>query len=322
LYLDDEEMGFFTSKDLKSWQLESKYKREGLHECPELFQMAVDGDKQNKKWILYAANGRYDIGQFDGKKFIPDTKGINFDYGNCFYASQTFNNIPEEDGRRVQIAWGGNPMPGMPFNQQMLFPIELTLRSSDDGPRLFAKPIDEIKKIYGRNWIFQDKVVEEGHQPILEEKNNIGLYDISVEFEIGSAEKFGLIINNAQITYEIKEQKLYCQERYVLLKPIEGKIKIRILVDRTTFEIFANDGQIYMPVRTHINITDISEDVSKWGTDFDIAELLEEFPYKFNYLVSYTKPIIIEKGDILAFSEGGKTKLVKMEVYELNSIWH
>ena len=323
LYLDDEEMGFFTSKDLKSWQLESKYKREGLHECPELFQMAIDGDKQNKKWILYAGNGRYDIGQFDGKIFIPDTKGISFDYGNCFYASQTFNNIPEEDGRRIQIAWGGNPMPGMPFNQQMLFPIELTLKSSDEGLRLFAQPIDEIKKIYGRNWIFQDKVVEEGHQPILEEKNDISLYDISVEFKIGSAERFGLIINNVQITYEIKEQKFHCQERYTLLKPMEGKIKIRILVDRTTLEIFANDGKIYMPVRTHINITDISEDFdfSKWGTDFDITELLEEYPYKFNYLVSYTKPIIVGKGDIKVFSEGGITKLVKMEVHELNSIW-
>lgn len=167
-----------------------------------------------------------------------------------------------------KFCMGGNPMPGMPFNQQMLFPIELTLRSSDDGSRLFAKPIDEIKKIYGRNWIFQDKVLEEGHQPILGEKSDIGLYDISVEFKIGSAERFGLIINNVQITYEIKEQKFFCQERYSLLKPMEDRIKIRILVDRTTLEIFANDGQIYMPVRTHINITDISEelDFSKWGT--------------------------------------------------------
>ena len=105
---------------------------------------------------------------------------------------------------------------------------------------------------------------------------------------------------------------------------MEGKIKIRIFVDRTTLEIFANDGNIYMPVRTHINITDISKefDFSKWGTDFDITELLEEYPYKFNYLVSYTKPIIVGKGDIKVFSEGGITKLVKMEVHELKSIWN
>jgi len=321
LYLDEEEMGFFTSKDLKSWQLESKYKRDGLHECPELFQMAIDGNEQNKKWILYAGNGRYDIGQFDGKKFVPETKGIEFNYGNCFYASQTFNNIPDEDGRRIQIAWGLNPLPGMPFNQQMLFPIELTLRTTEDGLRIFSQPINEIKKIYGKNWTLQEKLVEEGQQSILDENIFEGLYDISVQFEIGSAKRFGLIINNIQITYEMNEQNLNCQERYAPLKPVEGTIKFRILVDRTTLEIFANDGQIYMPVRTPIKISDISKLVSKWGTDFNISELIELYPHKINFLVPYTQPVNLEKGGILVFSEGGNTKLVKMEVHELNSIW-
>ncbi len=322
LYLDDEVMGFFTSKDLKSWQLESKYKIDKLHECPELFELSIDGNTENKKWILYAANGRYDMGQFDGKKFTPEIKGIRYNFGNCFYASQTFNNIPEEDGRRIQIAWGVIPMPGMPFNQQMLFPVELTLRSTKDGPRLFAQPINEIEKIYGKNWSYQEQVVEEGQHSILEENYEEGLYDISAEFEIGSAERFGLLINDIQIIYEIKEQKLYCQELYASLKPMEGKIKFRILVDRTTLELFANDGRIYMPIRTHINISEISEGYSKFGTDFDITEISELYPFKINYAVSYTKPIILGKGDIIVFSEGGITKLLKMEVYELNSIWY
>jgi len=322
LYLEGNVMGFFTSKDLKSWQLHGRYGRKRFHECPELFQLSIDGDQHNKKWILYAGNGRYDIGQFDGKKFIPDIKGITFSYGNCFYASQTFNNVPEEDGRRIQIAWGANPMPGMPFNQQMLFPVELALRTTEDGPRMFAQPINEIKKLYGKNWIYQDKVIEEGQHPILEENKNEIHYDISAEFEIGSAERFGVIINNIQISYEIKEQKFYCQECHASLKPVEGKIKFRILVDSTTLEIFANDGQIYMPIRTHINITELSELYSKFGTDFNITEISEHYPYKLNYAVSYTKPVIIRKGDIIVFSEGGITKLVKMEVNELNSIWH
>jgi len=321
LYLEESVMGFFTSKDLKSWELQSKYGRENLQECPELFQLAIDGNQQNKKWILYAGNGRYDIGQFDGKKFIPETKEIEFSYGNCFYASQTFNNVPEEDGRRIQMAWGINPMPGMPFNQQMLFPVELTLRTTEDGLRMFAQPIDEIKKIYGKNWIYQEKVIEEGHHSIMEENVDYGLYDISVEFEIGSAERFGLLIKNIQITYDINEQKLYCQERYAPLKPMDGKIKLRILVDRTTLEIFANDGQIYMPVRTSIKISDFSENLSKWGTDLNISEFIELYPHKINYLVPYFKPIIIEKSNILVFSERGKTKLVKMDIHELNSIW-
>jgi len=322
LYLENNVMGFFTSKDLKSWQLQSRYERDFLHECPELFQLSVDGNQKNMKWILYAANGRYDIGQFDGKKFIPESKGIEFNYGNCFYASQTFNNIPEKDGRRIQIAWGLNPLPGMPFNQQMLFPIELTLRTTEDGLRIFSQPINEIKNIYGKNWDLHETIVEEGQQSILDENNFKGLYDISFQFEIGNAERFGLIINNIQITYEINEQKLYCQQRFAPLKQVKGTIKFRILVDRTTLEIFVNDGQVYMPVRTPIKISDISKIFSKYSTEFNISELIEQYPHKINFVVPYTTPINLGKGDILAFSEGGKTKLLKMEVHELNSIWY
>ncbi len=321
LYLENNVMGFFTSKDLKSWKLQSRYEREFLHECPELFQMAIDDNEQNKKWILYGGNGSYDIGQFDGKKFVPETKGIKFNYGNCFYASQTFNNIPDEDGRCIQIAWGLNPLPGMPFNQQMLFPVELTLRTTEDGLRIFTQPLNEIKKIYGKNWTIHEKTVEEGQQSILDGYNFEGLYDISVQFEIGSAKRFGLIINDIQITYEINEQYLNCQERYASLQPVGGTIKFRILVDRTTLEIFANDGQIYMPVRTPIKISDITEISSKWSTDFNISEMIELYPHKINFLVPYTTPVNLGKGGISVFSEGGNTKLIKMEVHELNSIW-
>ncbi|MHC4146048.1 MAG: DUF4980 domain-containing protein, partial [Planctomycetota bacterium] len=104
LYLDDRVMAFFTSKDLKSWELQSKIKC--FHECPELFALPVDGDKSNEKWILYGGSGEYLIGHFDGKEFKSESDAIRFHHGNCFYASQTFTNIPKSDGRRIQIAWG------------------------------------------------------------------------------------------------------------------------------------------------------------------------------------------------------------------------
>jgi len=55
LYLDKSEMGFFTSKDLKSWEFQSKIKC--FNECPELFALPVDGNKDNEKWILYGGSG-------------------------------------------------------------------------------------------------------------------------------------------------------------------------------------------------------------------------------------------------------------------------
>ena len=44
-------MSFYTSKDLKAWTRKSHFK--GLHECPDFFELPVDGDPRHKKWILH-----------------------------------------------------------------------------------------------------------------------------------------------------------------------------------------------------------------------------------------------------------------------------
>ena len=60
----------FTSDNLKDWEYQSHI--ETFWECPELFELAVDGDPDNKKWVMYGVSGDYLIGDFDGKKFIPE----------------------------------------------------------------------------------------------------------------------------------------------------------------------------------------------------------------------------------------------------------
>ena len=130
-------IAFHSSPDLKAWTFESRI--EGFFECPDLFELAVAGQPGQSRWVLYGGDGAYLLGQFDGKKFTPDSnKKERVWYGN-FYAAQTFSDTP--DGRRIQIGWGnGIAFPGMPFNQQMTIPCELTLRSTDEGIRMFARP--------------------------------------------------------------------------------------------------------------------------------------------------------------------------------------
>ena len=95
-------IAFYTSSDLKEWKRESRI--EGYYECPEIFELPVDGDESRTRWVVYAADGAYAIGSFDGRRFVPDHEGkFRFNWGNCFYASQTFSDVPEEDGRRIQI---------------------------------------------------------------------------------------------------------------------------------------------------------------------------------------------------------------------------
>ncbi|NEC86213.1 GH32 C-terminal domain-containing protein [Streptomyces sp. SID12501] len=80
---------FYSSKNLKDWKLQSEFgpagATGGVWECPDLFPLAVDGDKNNIKWVLVVninpggiaggSGSQYFIGDFDGKKFTADDKG-------------------------------------------------------------------------------------------------------------------------------------------------------------------------------------------------------------------------------------------------------
>jgi len=243
LYLDNNEMAIFTSKDFKRWTEESRLP-DSFHECPELFELAIDGDENNKKWVFYGASGHYYIGTFDGKKFTPETAKLKFNYGNCFYASQTFNNMP--DDRRVQIAWGRVEAKGMGFNQMMLFPVELTLRKTDNGSRMFAEPIEEIKNLYGEKRIIKNKTIKTGYNPLNGFDGDA--FDITADIKVEESD-FGFNIRGQYIRYDAISNDLSCGNKKVNVKPVNDKLKLRLLVDRTSIEIFANDGQVYMPLK-------------------------------------------------------------------------
>ena len=278
LYIEQSTMAFFTSKDLKNWERQSEI--ECYHECPELFELPVDGDENNKKWILYGGSGDYLIGEFDGREFKKETESIPFQRGNCFYASQTFNNIPEEDGRRIQIAWGRVAMPGMPFNQQMLFPVELTLRTTDEGIRMFAEPVREIEKIHGKRHAWKAETLEPGRNLLSGIEGE--LFHIVAEFEIGDAGEFGFVIRGTPVAYNVEKQEISCNANNAKLVPADGKIRLEILVDRTSIEIFGNHGRVYMP----------------------IGVILPE-----------------DNKTLETFTKDGSTKIDSLEVYELRSAW-
>jgi sucrose-6-phosphate hydrolase SacC (GH32 family) len=148
----------FTSDNLKEWEYQSHI--ETFWECPELFELPVDGNSDIKKWVMYGVSGDYLIGDFDGKEFIPESGMFNYLQGK-FYAAQTFNNVPENDGRRIQTGyveipgWVEVPEPNPPFNGLMSFPTELTLRTTANGIRMFNEPVDEIEKLHKKEhkWV-------------------------------------------------------------------------------------------------------------------------------------------------------------------------
>ncbi len=279
LYLDDRDMAFFTSKDLKSWEYQSRIKC--FHECPELFALPVDSDKDNEKWILYGGSGEYLIGHFDGKEFKSETDAIRFHYGNCFYASQTFSDIPRTDGRRIQIAWGRVKMTDMPFNQMMLFPVTLTLHTTEEGTRMFAEPIREIEKLHNKKqWQWKNKTLKPGDNLLSDVSGE--LFHIRAELQVGDIREIGFVIRDIPVVYNVRKQELSCQKKTAPLQPVDGKISIELLVDRTSIEIFGNDGRVYMPIGV--------------------------------ILADNTKSLEI-------FTKGGNAEAEFLEIYELNSAW-
>ena len=93
---DDRKLQFYASRDLKTWHYLSAFgplaARGPLWETPSLFQLPLDGDRANSRWVLTCSMGpnkmQYFVGDFDGKTFTPDavdlaylTKGAGIDGG-------------------------------------------------------------------------------------------------------------------------------------------------------------------------------------------------------------------------------------------------
>lgn len=88
----------YTSADLKEWKYESHVT--GFWECPELFELPVDGNPQNTMWVMYGASGTYMLGDFDGKVFTPK-HGKYYYCGGSIYAAQTFRSRTAAASRSV-----------------------------------------------------------------------------------------------------------------------------------------------------------------------------------------------------------------------------
>ncbi|SEL39469.1 glycoside hydrolase family 32 protein [Parapedobacter koreensis] len=226
----------YTSADLKDWHYESHVT--GFWECPELFELPIDGDPNNTKWVMYGASGTYMLGAFDGKVFTPES-GKYIYTGGAIYAAQTYTNMP--DGRRVQIGWGRVSHTGMPFNGMMLLPTELTLRTTKDGPRLFNVPVKETSQLFTpvRQW---ENLSSDQANALLDEFDHADGLRIKTTFKLSHATGAGLNLFGQRIVdYDLNFNKLngvfYSPEDMVSME-----LSADIYIDRTTIEVFIDDG--------------------------------------------------------------------------------
>ena len=118
----DKETRFYKSKNLKKWEYVSAFgngmgQQPCQYECPDFFQLPVNGDPNNMKWVMImninpgclfgGSATEYFVGDFDGKKFTcADAHEAKWmDYGKDHYATVTFSNT----GNRVlAMTWMSN----------------------------------------------------------------------------------------------------------------------------------------------------------------------------------------------------------------------
>lgn len=227
-----------TSTNLLDWHDEHNPIANSF-ECPDMFQLPLDADAHHMKWVLVRGNGKYSVGDFDGKKFTEETPPLDCDAGPNFYATQTWSNTETGDGRRVQIAWmRGGQYPDMPFNQQMTFPRELTLRSTPEGPRLFREPIREITHLHRERHSWTHVHLNAGEVlPIAAEG---GLFHIRAQVTISDGAEVVLSIRGLPLVFT--RRTITCGGEPVSL-PSDLKT-VEVLVDRTSVEVFADGGVV------------------------------------------------------------------------------
>jgi sucrose-6-phosphate hydrolase SacC (GH32 family) len=167
-------------------------------------------------------------------------------------------------------------MPGMPFNQMMSAPVSLTLRSTDEGPRLHSYPVKEFASLRRKSLTIPPQPLKPGDNPLANVKGE--LFDITAEITVGAAAEVGFKIRGLPVVYHADNQTL----NGPALKPVDGRIRLRLLVDRVSLDIFANDGRLYMPMG---------------------AKFLPDNP------------------SLELFAKGGNAQINSLEVHELKSAW-
>jgi sucrose-6-phosphate hydrolase SacC (GH32 family) len=287
----------FTSDNLKEWEYQSHI--ETFWECPELFELPVDGNSDIKKWVMYGVSGDYLIGDFDGKEFIPESGMFNYLQGK-FYAAQTFNNVPENDGRRIQTGyveipgWVEVPEPNPPFNGLMSFPTELTLRTTANGIRMFNEPVDEIEKLHKKEHKWVNLNIQEANGKLANITSD--LLHVKCEIENINSIAYSIMFDDDSLYYTLKPNIFYYNpdvdnaESFTIkyLPELGSKTMFyEFIVDRTSLEVFVDHGRFTMILPRKLN-------PEKRGMRFDSGDWGSEI------------------NDI---------KINSLEVHELESIW-
>lgn len=275
----------FESDDGFKWHfvtvLDRSYNEFGkMWECPDFFPL--DGEQvlllspQDMSQVgleFHNGNGTmFIIGSYDEEtKRFQRQRVQTIDYGIDFYAPQT---LLTEDGRRIMIAWMQNwdtcvthPM-GVKWFGQMSLPRELHMR---DG-RLIQNPVRELEALHGRRVVYENVLVRAEtvlkgvygrflDMTVTVRPQGSDSYELfRVKFAKGSQHYSSLSYRPESSTVRISRvhsgfNRDFVHERRCFARDRGGEIKLRIVLDRFSAEVFVNDGEQALTMTLYTPLT-------------------------------------------------------------------
>lgn len=279
-----QEMQIFSSSNLKDWAFESSFgEGQGAHggvwECPDLFELPVDGTNE-KKWVLLCnlnpggpfggSATQYFVGTFNGKEFVNESPSQTkwMDWGKDHYATVTWSDAP--DNRRIAIAWMSNwqyanDVPTSQYRSPNSVPRDLSLFTVDGETYLQSAPSPELLKLRDISKKRSFKV--NGTRTIKDMiAGNEGAYEIELTIENQYADVIGFRLYNdkgeeVDMQYDMKEKKFSMDRRksgdvgfnenfpmltWTAIESGKDELKLRLFVDKSSVEAFGDGGRFVM----------------------------------------------------------------------------
>lgn len=275
----ERQVEIFRSPSLRDWTSESLFgpagDTSGPWEVPELFPL-MDEDGL-ERWVLKVdvypgrpAGGsgcQYFVGTFDGRTFSPTTPARWLDHGPDFYAALSFSDLP---GRRVWLGWMNNwryasRLPTEPWRGTVSVPRELSLAESAEGPVLRQQPVAELDRPQGAEFGVREHTLRDG-VPLILTPHALPALDLSLDLAGRGARRLVLHIGSGDqeevvISCDLGGRRLVLRrttapsvgapegfdgEYEAPLTAADHLLSLRILVDRSSVEVFAQDGRVVM----------------------------------------------------------------------------
>lgn len=233
-YWENGGTSFYTSPDLKAWTRASRVAFGDV--VPDFYELPVDGNAADKRWVLQNSDGKYLVGSFDGQSFTPESaQPLDLDVGPDFFAAHTFFRQTFPDARVVQIAWLRDAgIATAPFRGSATFPAELTLSTTPTGLAITRAPIAELSKLYGQRKHWGAQQLAAGKNLLAGVRSKTFDFELTLSLSKTNAKKLDFAIADQKVTYDLAAQTLAGAAF-----PAQGdQLTLRFLVDWSSVEVF------------------------------------------------------------------------------------